>query len=108
MDDTEFHRLASDTITRIEDAIEESGADVDYEVVSDILTIDFDNGSQIIVNKQGAAHQIWVAAKSGGFHFDYDSASGTWISKQTANELFSELSRLISDQAGEQIVLSID
>jgi CyaY protein len=105
MNDSEYHREASETIARIEEAVEQCGVDIDYELVSDILTLIFANDTQIIVNKQSAAHQIWVAAKSGGFHYDYDETRGIWVNSQSGTELLTELSRLASEQAGEPVRL---
>lgn len=106
MNEAEFHRLASETLRQIEHAIEASGADIDFENVSDILTLEFTNGSKIIINKQGAAHQLWVAARSGGFHYRYDDTSGSWRNEQNQAELLTELARLVSEQAGERVRLA--
>ena len=95
---------ATDTLLYIEQAIEESGADIDFEGAGGILTLEFGNGSKIIINKQGAAQQIWVAARSGGFHYGY--ADGQWINDQGGGELFAELSRLVREQSGENVNLS--
>ncbi len=103
--DAEFNEKAAQTILRLEQAIEASGADIDYETVSEILTLEFADRSKIIVNKQGAARQLWVAAKSGGFHYDYDAAHDCWRNDQSGEELFAELVRLIGQQAGEDVVL---
>lgn len=103
MNESEFDKRATDTLLRIEQAIEESGADIDFEAAGGILTLEFGNGSKIIVNKQGAAKQIWVAAKSGGFHYGY--ADGEWINDQNGEELMSELSRLVSEQSDEDVTL---
>ncbi|MEX2365990.1 MAG: iron donor protein CyaY, partial [Pseudohongiellaceae bacterium] len=62
----------------LEEAIEDSGADLDYESVNDILTLTFADGSAVIVTKQTVTRQLWLAARSGGFHFDYDTASAQW------------------------------
>lgn len=105
MDSSEFQRRSSETLAAIEDALDEYGPDFDYETVNDVLTLEFANGSKIIVNKQSAADQIWVAAKSGGFHFDYDADSNLWVLDSTGVELFAELSRLISEQSGETVQL---
>jgi CyaY protein len=105
MTEAEFNDKAAGTILRLEEAIEASGADIDYETVSDILTLEFADRSKIIVNKQGAVRQLWVAARSGGFHYDYDAAGDCWRNDQSGEELFAELARLIAQQAGEQIVL---
>ena len=102
----EFNQLAEQTMNAIEEAIEASGADIDYDTISEILTLEFENGSQIIINKQGAANQLWVAARSGGFHFDYDPESETWIRDcEPREDLFSCLNRCCSEQAGVSVQL---
>lgn len=109
MNDSEFHENVNEAMAQIEDAIETAvvsgGADIDYETVSEILTLEFETGNKIIINKQAAAHQIWVADKSGGFHFNYDEARGQWLDDRSGAELFSELSRFASVQAGQEIDL---
>lgn len=104
MTETEFEKKSTDTLLRIEQAIEESGADIDFEAAGGILTLEFANGSKIIINKQGAAKQIWVAAKSGGYHYGF--VDGQWINDQGGGELMSELSRYISEQSGKDVSLA--
>ena len=100
----EFNRIAGETIAQIERALDAIGADdIDYETVADILTLEFENRSKIIVNKQGAAKQLWVAARAGGFHYDYDLAAGVWRNDQGGGELFAELTALIAQQAGAPV-----
>jgi CyaY protein len=106
MKDAEFKRQFDATLLAIEQAIENSDADIEFETANDILTLEFPNRSKIIINAQSAVRQLWVAARSGGFHYDFDTASGTWRSHQTGAELFAELSRLASEQAGEAIRLA--
>ena len=107
MNESEFNRLAEQTMVEIEEAIDACGADIEYDNISDILTLEFSNGSQIIINKQTPATQLWVAARSGGFHFDYDTATKSWrLDSDPNQELFSCLSRYCSEQAGESVTLS--
>ncbi len=106
MDESSFDQLADETMMAIEEAIDESGADIDYDSAGGILTLEFDNGSQIIVNKQAPLTQIWVAARSGGFHFDYDETRGCWHLQGADDELFACLSRYCSEQAGEPVDLT--
>ena len=103
MNESEFDKKATDTLLRIEQGIEESGADIDFEAAGGILTLEFANGSKIIVNKQGAAKQIWVAAKSGGYHYGF--VDGQWINDQGGGELMNELSRFIREQSDEEVNL---
>lgn len=106
MNEADYHRKASETLHAIETAVEHCGADIDFEMSNDILTLEFTNGSKIIINKQGAAHQLWVAARSGGFHYNYDATIPGWRNDQSGVELFAELSALVSSQAGEEIHLA--
>jgi CyaY protein len=106
MNDSEFNLRAAETLQRIEEAVEASGADIDFESSGEILTLEFENGTRVIVNRQGAVKQLWVAAKSGGFHYSFDAAHGEWRNDQNGNELFAELSRLVSEQAGRPVRLA--
>ncbi len=103
MNESEFDKKATDTLLTIEQAIEESGADIDFEAAGGILTLEFANGTKIIINKQGAARQIWVAAKSGGYHYGF--VDGQWINDQGGGELMSQLSRFIREQSDEEVNL---
>lgn len=107
MNENEFHAIAEQTLENIQDAIDESGADIDYEEVGGVLTLEFDNGSKIIFSKQPPAKQLWMAARSGGFHFDYQSDTGQWICDSGANEeLYAMLSRLSSEQCEDSVTLA--
>lgn len=105
MNETEFAALADQTLTRIEHALEACGADLDFELAAGgVLEIEFTDGSKIIVNKHGVAREIWVAARSGGFHFRYDGSG--WRDTRDGEALFAKLSRLAAEQAGEPVLLA--
>ena len=107
MNESEFHALADQTIADIQDAIDDSGADIDYEEVGGVLTLEFENESKIIFSKQPPALQLWVAARSGGFHFDYEADKQQWLCDSGENEeLYAMLSRLATEQGGEEVSLS--
>jgi len=105
MNESDFDQLAEQTMFDIEEAIDECGVDIDYDNAGGILTLEFTNGSQIIINKQAPLTQLWVAARSGGFHFDYDAAGECWRLQGGGEELFSCLSRYCGEQAGEAVTL---
>lgn len=105
MNESEFDQLAEDTMLEIEEAIDACGVDIDYDNVSDILTLEFADASKIIINKQAPLSQLWVAARSGGYHFDYSAADGGWQLQGSGEDLFSCLSRYCSEQAGEEVAL---
>jgi CyaY protein len=104
MTEQEFNRAVRDTLQQVEQAVETCGANIDFENSGDILTLEFGDGSRIILNRQGAARQLWVAARAGGFHYGW--RDGRWLNDQSGAELFDELSRLVSEQSGDTIRLA--
>ena len=106
MNESDFDQLADETMLLIEEAIDESGVDIDYDNAGGILTLEFDNGSKIIINKQAPLKQLWVAARSGGFHFDYDADAEGWRLQGRGDDLFDCLGRYCSEQAGEPVKLN--
>jgi CyaY protein len=105
MDERQFEVLATHALQRIERALEESGIDADFELKEGgVLELEFGNGSKIIVNRHGAAREIWVAARAGGFHFRWDGSA--WRDTRDGAELFAALSRLVSAQSGTGVILS--
>ncbi len=105
MNDSEFNALADTALKQIETGLEISGADLDFAMVSaGVLEIEFADRSKIIVNRHGAAKEMWVAARSGGFHFRWDGT--VWLDTRDSTELMAALSVLVSAQAGEPVVLA--
>jgi CyaY protein len=104
MDEKEFAAAAERALERIERALEESGIDADTELKEGgVLEIEFEDGSRMIVNRHGAAREIWVAARSGGFHFRWDGSA--WRDTRDGTELFAALSRLVTAQSGQPVLL---
>ena len=77
---------------------DETDADLDAQRVGGMVTIVFPNGSQIVVNQQKPLHEIWLAAKAGGFHFRFDGTH--WQDTKGEGEFFTLLSRFASQQSG--------
>jgi CyaY protein len=95
-----FHDLVDATQEKLEDIFDESGLDVDLENSAGVLTVKFENGAQLIFSRQEPLRQLWLAARSGGFHFDYDEEEKRW-SCDSSDELLSEmLARFVKEQAG--------
>ncbi len=104
MDETDFEALAERALERLDTALEASGVDADVERKDGgVLEIEFADGSKMIVNSHGAAREIWVAARAGGFHFRWDGTA--WRDTRDGSELFAALSRLVSAQSGQPVLL---
>ena len=103
LDETAFHERVEAVFAGIEAALDVGGPDIDSQISGGILTLEFENHSKVIINRQAFNREIWVAAKSGGFHFRFDGAS--WRDTRSDERLESLLARVISEQSG--IVMSI-
>jgi CyaY protein len=100
MTESEFHRAVDGVLERIERSIDdEPQLDVDLE--AGILTVTFPDATRVIVNRQTPNREIWVAARSGGFHFA--SREGEWRDTRSGEELFTALARVIESQGGVRV-----
>jgi len=105
MTPTEFTQLVDTTLAQIEQAIEASDADIDFETSAGILELEFENGSKIIINRQSASQELWVAAKSGGYHYVWKDEA--WRNTRDGSELFAALGRYVSEQAGQIVDIKL-
>lgn len=107
MNDAEFLATYKATLTRIEERVEsaivDDDAEIDYESANDMLTLTFKTGSVAIISRQSAIKQLWLAARSGGFHFDFDAKAGEWICTLNGQTLPEMLSEICLDQGGLRI-----
>ncbi len=101
MNETEFHQLADTQMEMVEQLIDDSGADIDFEISGNVMTLDFDDRSQVIINRQEPMKEIWLASKSGGFHFQY--VEQRWICSKTGLELIEMVKQECEKHAGESI-----
>ena len=103
MDEAQFEALAGAALEQLERSLE-ALEDLDFELKpGGIVEIEFDSGAKIIVNRHGGAREIWVAARSGGFHYRYDGSA--WRDSRSGAELFAALSELISVELGRRVRL---
>lgn len=103
MSESEFLDLAETTLVAIERAVDASDADIEAARAGNVLTLELGDGSKVIINSQAPMQQMWVAGKSGAFH--YARVGGQWIDTRDGSELFAALSRLVSAQGGAAVVL---
>lgn len=108
MTDLEYLDRAEAALKAIERACDrindETDADLDNQRVGGMVTLTFRNGSQIVVNLQKPLHEIWMAARAGGFHYKWDG--GHWMDTKGQGELFAHLSRCASEQSGQGLDFS--
>lgn len=98
-----FHDLVDAAQQAVEDIFDDSDLDLDLENSGGILTVRFENGTQLIFSRQAPLRQLWLAARSGGFHFDYDEESERWICDSSDEGLGEMLARITLEQSGDEL-----
>jgi CyaY protein len=105
LSDAEFHRLASDALARIELQLDrwlqDDVIDIDAQRTGGLLELSFPSGSKIVVNTQPPLHELWLAARAGGYHFK--RVGDAWLDTKDGVEFFERLSREASAQAGREL-----
>jgi len=109
MGDSEFLAQAEAILDAINEALDklndEDMIDVDCRRSGNVLEIEFlHNGSKIIVNSQPAMKEMWVASRSGGYH--YRQVDGKWINTRDGSEMLASLSEMVSAQGGAPVVIT--
>jgi CyaY protein len=114
IDDKQFHQLGSNLLQSIEVALEaaDDALDLDLDVErqgGNVINIRFRDKSVIVVNTQPPLHEIWVAAKSGGYHYRWAGTMATplWLDTKTGRELLGDLTQFASAQAGQAIKITL-
>ena len=101
-DESEFVAVTDRVLNAIAVALDAVEADVDWEINDGVLSIDCGAGGRLIVNRHQPSHELWVAAKSGGFHFRAEA--GAWRDSRDGTELGAMLARILRAQAGIAVV----
>lgn len=104
MPDSDYLSRAEAVLAAVERTVDEADADIELERSGNVLTLEFENRTKIIVNLQPPMSEIWIAAKAGGFHYRY--IDGEWRDTRTGTEFFSALTAYASEQAGEPVTFT--
>lgn len=104
MNETEFLQHSDRMFAHIEDELERGGWDFDCQSNGNVLTIEAEDGGQIIVNRHTPNQELWIAAKSGGYHFAH--RNGQWLSARDGSEFFAILNRVLSEASGETVAIT--
>ncbi|MGF6758461.1 iron donor protein CyaY [Paraburkholderia sp. GAS334] len=104
MSDSEYLTRAEAVLAAVERAVDDTDADIEFERSGNVLTLEFENKTKIIVNLQPPMREIWIAAKAGGFHFRF--TDNAWRDTRNGTEFFSALSDYATQQAGETVTFN--
>lgn len=113
MGDAEYSDMVDRLIEQLEDELDEFDEDLDIDSAGGILNVELPDGSAIIISRQITSHEIWVAARSGGFHLAFieeqvieeQVIEEQWFCRTTDETLGALLSRVFSEQMGRPVEL---
>ncbi len=108
LSDADYHARTAEVLARIEATVDgwlqRDLIDVDTHRTGGLLELAFPDGSKIVVNTQPPLHELWLAARSGGFHFRH--VDGRWLDTRDGREFFDALSDCASRQAAQALRFS--
>lgn len=103
--DAQFHALAGAVLSSIEATVDrwlqDDVVDIDAHRTGGLVELSLPNGSKLIINTQPPLHELWLAARSGGYHFKH--VGGRWLDAREGHEFFTLLSSCASEQAGQEL-----
>jgi CyaY protein len=105
LSDADFHRLAGEALGRVEAQLDrwlqDDVIDIDSQRTGGLLELSFPSGSKIVINTQPPLHELWLAARAGGYHFK--RVGDAWRDTRDGVEFFDRLSQEASAQAGQAL-----
>jgi CyaY protein len=106
LSETEYEKLAYPELAALVRALDAlDSEDFEAELASDILNVEFSDGTKYVVNSHRAARQIWMAADRNAWHFDWIADRQRWVAAKTGDELWSTLARVLENKLGRPIAL---
>jgi CyaY protein len=103
--DSDYHHITAALLSRLEATVDEwlqhDVVDIDAHRTGGLLELSFPGGSKVVVNTQPPLHELWLAARSGGFHYKF--VDGVWRDTRDGRDFFEALSACASEQAGQTL-----
>ena len=104
--DHEFSKRADSFMAEVLTTLDEIDPDeLDCMLAMGVLTMEFADGTKAIMNRQTAAHQIWLAYGATAWHFAFDPETQDWSDTKDRGELRSVLAATISAKLGHTVTL---
>ncbi len=107
MPDLSYDMRVSQMLDVIQEQLEAESAcdDLDMDLIDGVLTIGFEDGAKVIINRQEPLQQLWVASPLGPAHFSYDTERGVWLDDKTGATLMDTLSQAFTRKLGVTVTL---
>ncbi len=107
--ESEYHARTSAVLASVEASVDawlqDDVVDIDAMRTGGLLELGFPNGSKIVINTQPPLKELWMAARSGGFHYKF--VRGAWADTRDGRDFFEALSACASEQAGQPLSFTL-
>lgn len=104
MTETEFLARADAILDHLESQSDDWLALYDFDVDAsrngNVLTLIFNNSVHVVINSQAPLQEMWVAARTGGFHYRFDGER--WVDTRGGPDMAEALSQICTDANGGQ------
>jgi CyaY protein len=101
-----FSKLSARALEHIDQVLGDlEHDDLDVDLAGDVLTLAFSDGVRFVINAHSAAGQVWMAANTDAWHFDYDEARDQWVARKNGDELMATVARTVGGRLGQPISL---
>ena len=107
MDPQQYQRLADECLARVAKWLEAFDPDeLDYATSDGVITLQFADGARFVLNRQGAASQMWFAAVARAWHYDWNAATSAWVDDRDGHRLLDNLAQVVSTKLGRTVTLA--
>ena len=89
MTETEYLQQTQMLFNTVMTHIEDNYPDLDAQSQGAIVEIENDDGQKIIINQQTPMQEVWLASRSGGYHFKWNGA--TWVNTRDGADFWEFL-----------------
>lgn len=101
MTESEFLTLTDQVFRNLQDQLDATELDLEVLWSGNVLEIECPDGSKIVVNRHVPNRELWIAARSGGYHFAWQQ--GAWLNARDEGEFFTTLAECLRNQTGEEM-----
>ena len=106
MDKSEFYHHSTTALEYIEESLANlENENLDVQLAGDVLTLTFADKTRFVINAHSAALQIWMAAGTTAWHFDYQKSTNTWVATRTNEELLQTLAHQVGHKLNVRVSL---
>jgi len=102
MDQPTYLRAVDACLERVARALDRDEA-LDVLTSDGLVTIEFEDGTRYVLNRQSGASQMWLAAGARAWHYDLDDASGTWRDDRDGHDLYGRIAEVVGAKLGRPV-----